>query len=193
MNYNFSKSQFGSSAWRIFLSLAFVSVLSAGALAQDKGGPPARGSEKFEAWLTKEVRHELVLLPYYSVFDNLEYRINGSEVTLSGQVVKPTLKDDAGNVVKRIEGVTKVVNNIEVLPLSNNDDRIRRAVFHAIYGDPMMERYALGSEQAIHIIVKNGNVTLEGIVDNDADKNVANIRANAVPGVFSVTNHLRVG
>jgi len=192
MTIKLSGSRFSYSAWRIFLALSLAPLVLASALAQDKGGPPARGSEKFQAWLTKEVRHELILLPYYSVFDNLEFRINGSEVILSGQVVRPTLKDDAAGVVKQIEGVTKVTNNIEVLPLSPNDDRIRRAVFHAIYGDPMMERYALGAEQAIHIIVKNGNVTLEGVVANDADKNVANIRANAVPGVFGVTNHLRV-
>jgi hyperosmotically inducible protein len=143
-------------------------------------------------WLADEVRHQLVLLPFYSVFDNLEYKIDGTEVTLLGQVTQPTVKIDAENAVKRIEGVTKVINNIEVLPLSPMDDQIRRAEFRAIYSDPALRRYSFGPVPPIHIIVKNGHVTLEGVVDNQGDKNLVAIRANSIPGVFSVTNNLRV-
>jgi hyperosmotically inducible protein len=143
--------------------------------------------------LMKEVRHELVMLPYYNVFDNLSYSIDGGTVTLFGQVTQPTLKSSAENVVKHLEGVQQVVNNIEVLPLSPNDDRIRRAVYQKIYTYPSLStRYGFQSVPSIHIIVKNGNVSLEGVVDNAADKNVAGIQANGVPGVFSVTNNLRV-
>jgi hyperosmotically inducible periplasmic protein len=143
--------------------------------------------------LVKEVRHELVMLPYYGVFDNLAYRVDGGTVTLLGQVTRPTLKSDAENVVKRIEGVDKVVNQIEVLPLSPNDDRLRRAVYQKIYSFPTLStRYGFQAVPPIHIIVRNGNVILEGVVDSDTDKNVAGIQANGVPGVFSVTNNLRV-
>jgi len=142
--------------------------------------------------LVKEVRHELVMLPYYNVFDNLAFKVDGSTVTLMGQVTRPTLKSDAGRVVKSIEGVDKVVNNIEVLPLSPNDDRIRMAVYRAIYGHASLQRYGLQAVPPIHILVNNGNVTLEGVVANEADKNIANLQANGVPGVFSVKNNLRV-
>jgi hyperosmotically inducible protein len=142
--------------------------------------------------LVKEVRHELVMLPYYSVFDNLAYRVDGSKVTLFGQVVRPTLKSDAENVVKRIEGVTSVNNQIEVLPVSPNDDQLRRALFRAIYSQAPLQRYAQGAVPPIHIIVKNGNVTLEGAVATEGDKNIAGIAANGVPGVFKVTNNLQV-
>jgi hyperosmotically inducible protein len=142
--------------------------------------------------LMKEVRHELVMLPYYSVFDNLAYRVDGSRVTLFGQVVRPTLKSDAENVVKRVEGVTAVDNQIEVLPVSPNDDSIRRAVYRAIFSKPELDRYAMGAIPSIHIIVRNGNVTLVGVVSTEMDKNVANITANGVSGVFKVTNELQV-
>lgn len=143
--------------------------------------------------LVKEVRHELVMLPYYNVFDNLTYSVDGGTITLAGQVTNPVLKSSAENVVKHIEGVQQVVNKIEVLPLSPNDDRIRRAVYQKIYGYPSLStRYGFQALPSIHIIVKNGNVTLEGVVDNASDKNIAGIQANGVPGVFSVTNNLRV-
>jgi hyperosmotically inducible periplasmic protein len=143
--------------------------------------------------LIKEVHHELVMLPYYGVFDNLAFKVEGSTVTLLGQVTRPTLKSDAGNVVKNIEGVEKVNNNIEVLPLSPNDDRIRMAEYRAIYGRPGLDQYALRAVPTIHIIVKNGHVTLVGAVMNQGDKDRAGIIANSVPGVFSVTNDLVVG
>ncbi len=142
--------------------------------------------------LVKEVRHELVMLPYYNVFDNLAFKVDGSTVTLMGQVTRPTLKSDAERVVKSIEGVDKVVNKIEVLPLSPNDERIRMAVYRAIYGNTSLQRYGLQAVPPIHIIVNNGNATLEGVVATEGDKNIANLQANGVPGVFSVKNNLRV-
>ena len=143
--------------------------------------------------VTREVRHELITLPYYGVFDNLAFTVNGGNVTLLGQVTRPTLKSDAENVVKRIDGVTHVDNKIEVLPLSDMDWQTRRAEFRAIYSDPSFTKYAYQAIPPIHIIVDNGHVTLVGVVDSDADKNLAGIRANQVPGVFSVTNNLLVG
>jgi hyperosmotically inducible protein len=143
--------------------------------------------------LTKEVRHELVMLPYYGVFDNLAYRVDGAKVTLFGQVVRPTLKSDAENVVKKIEGVERVDNEIEVLPLSPNDDRIRRDAYRQIYSKAPLQRYQMGAVPPIHIIVKNGNITLVGVVDNEGDKNLAGIAAKGVPGAFGVTNDLVVG
>lgn len=143
--------------------------------------------------LIREVRHELVMLPYYNVFDNLSFRVNGGTVTLMGQVTRPTLKSDAGNVVKQIEGVTQVDNQIEVLPLSPNDDQIRRAVYRAVYGNSALStRYGFQAVPSIHIIVKNGNVTLDGVVANSGDKTIADIQAKGVPGVFSVTDNLIV-
>jgi hyperosmotically inducible protein len=138
------------------------------------------------------VRHELVMLPYYSVFDNLSYKVEGDKVVLMGQVVRPTLKSDAEAVVKSIEGINKVENQIEVLPLSPMDDQVRRSVYRAIYGDAGLFRYGVASVPSIHIIVKNGNVTLEGVADNESDKNLAGLRANGVPNVFSVKNNLAV-
>jgi hyperosmotically inducible periplasmic protein len=142
--------------------------------------------------MIKEIRHQLVLLPYYSVFDNLSFRVEGSKVILLGQVVRPTLKSDAGAAVKGVEGISSVQNDIEVLPNSPMDNQLRRAVYRAVYSEPGLSRYALSAVPSIHIIVKNGNVTLEGVADNDADKNLAGLRANGVPNVFSVTNNLVV-
>jgi hyperosmotically inducible protein len=150
------------------------------------------GGDQEPSRISKAVRHELVTLPYLDVFDNLEYRVDGRSVTLSGQVTRPTLKSDAGRVVKRIEGVDTVNNRIEVLPLSAHDDRLRRSLYRAIYGYPPLQRYALPVLKPIRIIVKNGHVTLAGVVANATDKNIANIRANGVHGVFSVTNNLQV-
>ncbi len=178
---------------RIFFAAIFLLALVRPALAApQKKDPPQRGSASYNAWLTREVRHQLLLVPWYSVFDNLEYSVNGYTVTLKGQVVRPSLKSDAVAAVKGIEGVETVEDQIEVLPPSPMDDQVRIAEFHAIYGAPQLERYAEGSVQAIHIIVKNGHVTLEGVVANESDKTVANIRANTVANVFSVTNNLQV-
>lgn len=170
-----------------FLALAAATALARPAQASDKN------AQKHDlSWTEREVRHQLVLLPYYSVFDNLEFKVEGSKVILIGQVVRPSLKSDAENAVKKVEGVETVVNNIEVLPLSPSDDQIRRAVFRAIYSAAPLERYSLQAVPPIHIIVKNGHVTLEGVVASEVDKDLANIKANGVPGVFSVTNNIRV-
>jgi hyperosmotically inducible protein len=150
-------------------------------------------SQKSLDRIYKEVRHELVMLPYYGVFDNLAYKVDlDGTVTLMGQVANPVLKSDAENAVKRIEGVDKVVNNIEVLPTSFNDDRIRRAAYRAIYGNQVLNQYQLRAVPPIHIIVKNGNITLEGVVSRAMDKQIAGMQANSVHGAFSVTNNLVV-
>lgn len=146
-----------------------------------------------ESRIAQEVRHQLVMLPYYTIFDDLAFRVNGGDVTLLGVVTNPVLKSSAGNVVKSVEGVTNVDNQIKVLPVSPMDWQIRRAEFRAIYGDPQIgDRYGHQALPSIHIIVDNGHVTLEGVVANQADKNLINIRANGVPNVFSVTNNLIV-
>jgi len=171
---------------KTLIAALMTSALALTVVAADSNKPKAY--DRF----VKEIRHELVMLPYYGVFDNLAYSVNGYNVTLMGQVTRPTLKSDAERVVKDIEGVQSVTNNIEVLPLSPNDDRIRMAVYRSIYGQAALNRYAMNAVPPIHIIVKNGNVALEGVVANEGDKNLANIQANQVPGVFSVTNNLRV-
>ena len=143
--------------------------------------------------LEKKVRHELLMMPYFSVFDNLSFRVDNGVVTLMGEVTRPTLRSDAQRLIERTEGVKTVVNTIEVLPLSPFDDRIRLATYRAIYGYGPLQRYGLGTQPSIRIIVKNGNVSLEGIVNNAMDRNLANIRANQVPGVSSVSNDLQIG
>src|SRR4051794_2258840 len=158
--------------------------------AANRAGQPGGGRSQDR--ITREVRHELVMLPYYGVFDNLAYRVDGNTVTLLGQVTRPTLKSDAEHVVKDIEGVERVNNQIEVLPLSPMDARIRMATYRSFFGPPGLDRYAMQAVPPIHIIVNNGKVTLEGVVATEADKNMANVKANGVSGVFSVTNNLRV-
>jgi hyperosmotically inducible protein len=178
---------------RRFLCTALLIVpVSLGFVSHAAAAPQKQTEPKAEQNLIKEVRHQLVLLPYYSVFDNLSFQVQGSKIVLMGQVVRPTLKSDAEAAVKSVEGVTSVENNIEVLPVSSMDDQIRRAVFRAIYSEPALSRYALSAVPSIHIIVKNGNVTLEGVADNETDKNLAGLRANGVPNVFSVKNNLVV-
>jgi hyperosmotically inducible periplasmic protein len=161
-----------------------IAVLTAG-MAFSEGDPST-------VKVTQEVRHELLMLPYLDVFDNLAYRVDGNSVTLFGQVTKPVLKADAERAVKSIEGVARVDNQIEVLPLSPNDDRLRRSLYQAIYMSSSLRRYEMPVIKPIRIIVKNGHLTLEGVVASEADKNIVNIRANGVHGVFSVTNNLRV-
>jgi hyperosmotically inducible periplasmic protein len=158
--------------------LATENVLQPSAVAEDR--------------ISREVRHELVTLPYYGVFDNLAYRVDVSTVTLLGQVTRAALKDDAGKVVRNIAGVQRVNNQIQVLPPSAMDDQIRMTEYRAIYGLPGLDRYALQNIPPIHIIVDNGRVTLEGVVASQGDKDTAGIQARGVAGVFSVTNNLRV-
>jgi hyperosmotically inducible protein len=145
--------------------------------------------------LTDQVHHQLVMLPWYGVFDNLEYQVNGTEVILTGQMTSEhaITKDDAERAVKSIPGVTSVVNNIEVLPPSPFDNQIRRAEYRTVFSYADLGRYTMGAIPQVHIIVKGGHVSLEGIVMNQMDKNMAGIVANTVPGVFSVENNLRIG
>jgi hyperosmotically inducible periplasmic protein len=162
------------------LALAALTVPMFGKTIDPKGNLP------------DAVRHQLVMLPYYSVFDDLQFSVDNGVVTLAGDVTRPVLKSDAANVVKNIAGVTSVVNNIKVLPLSSFDNRIRVATYRSVFGYAGLYRYAMGANPSIHIIVDNGHVTLKGVVSNQGDKNIAYIRANGVPGVFSVTNDLVV-
>lgn len=167
------------------LALAVSLIGFPGLLSASTGGSrPAN--------LSAAVRHQLLMLPYFTVFDDLAFEVNGSDVTLLGEVRNPVLKPDAQRVVARIPGVTAVTNRIAVLPVSPMDDHIRLATARAIYGYGPLERYRLGVQKAIRIIVANGHVTLTGVVANEMDRNLAYIRANEVPGVFSVTNDLRV-
>lgn len=168
----------------IFLSAALVAVHTGFA-----AGPAGEAAGKR---LEREVRRELVTLPFYSLFDHLAFRVEGDMVTLIGKASRPTLKSDAENVVKRIEGVETVVNRIEVLPPSPNDDRLRLALYRAIYGHSALQTLALRALPPIHIIVSNGDVTLEGVVASEMQKNIAAIQANGVEGVFSVKDNLRV-
>lgn len=171
---------------RLPIVLASLFALVTLGAAQDQ--PSAKSQER----IIKEVRHELLMLPYFGVFDYIAYKVDGSTVTLLGSVVRPVTKSDAQNSIKRIEGVEKVDNQIDVLPPSSMDDRLRQRLFRAIYQYPALQRYELGVQKPIRIIVKNAHVTLEGVVDTEADKNLVGIRANGVSGIFSVTNNLQV-
>ncbi len=174
---------------------AGVLLLSPGfAQKQDKNhNDPFVAGGTNEDKVVKQVRHELLSLPYYGVFDDLGFTVAGGTVTLMGEVTRPTLQSDAEHAVKKVEGVTQVVNKIEVLPLSPMDDQIRIAEYRSIYGDPALAtRYGYRALPPIHIIVKNGHVRLEGVVANKGDKDIVNARANTVPNVFSVDNALQV-
>lgn len=185
-----------------FITLALIiagaAVSGNGATIAGSSRTPLAKQESSQArtqvLLIKEIRHELVMLPYYSLFDWLQFEVQpDGAVILTGEVTRPNLKSDAENVVKKIEGVEKVVNQIEVLPLSPNDDRIRRAVYRAVFNfNSPLFHYATVAVPSIHIIVKNGNVTLKGVVASQADSNLANTKANGVSGVFSVKNELSV-
>jgi hyperosmotically inducible protein len=175
----------------LLVTTLFSGMLWAQSKDQDQqraklGGAP--GTER----IIREARHELLLLPYYTLFDWLAFKVDGNTVTLLGQVTNGSLKKDAENAVKKVEGVERVQNEIELLPASPFDDRIRRAEYRTIYGFAGLYRYAIGSSPSIHIIVKNGHVTLRGVVDSEADKNEAGIQARTVPGVFDVNNELEV-
>lgn len=191
---------------RPFVSLAFLSSFALATLvpgsmwargapawpAQNEDASQAQRKAETEVALVKEVRHVLVMQPFYTVFDNLEFKVDGEQVTLMGQVVRPVLKSDAEAAVKGIEGVTSVKNEIKVLPPAPIDRRIRLREFRAIYSSPGFEKYAIQAVPPIHIIVDMGHVTLVGVVDSQSDKTVALLRAKQVPGVFSVTDKLRI-
>jgi hyperosmotically inducible periplasmic protein len=163
--------------WLILTALAATAAMAA---------PPTLSP------IENHVRHELVMLPYLNIFDDISFRVDGNTVTLFGEVTKPVMKSDAENAVKHVEGIARVENQIEVLPLSGFDDGIRLRTARAIYGYPALQRYGAGTHPSIHIIVKNGNVTLVGFVSTDMDKQLAFVRANGVPGVFAVNNQLQI-
>lgn len=173
----------------VTLCLFALAAAQSGYAAQRKKTFSPRAQER----IIREVRHNLLMLPNYGgAFDHIAFRLDGYDVTLLGQVIHATLKDDAERAVKHIEGVERIQNRIEILPPSPGDDRLRLALFRAIYGYGPLQHYGVGSNRPIHILVSGGHVTLEGIVSNQADKNMAGIRANGVPGAFSVTNNLQV-
>ena len=165
-------------------ALVIGAVTAGGALAVTTSTPS-------QGRIARQVRHELVTLPYYGVFDNLAYKVDGNSVTLYGQVVHPTTRTDAQARVSRIAGVSRVVNNIEVLPLSSLDNSIRARTYRAIARTAGLNRYLMGSNPSLHIVVGRGQVTLEGVVSNNADRQLAYMAANQVSGVFSVKNNLR--
>jgi len=182
----------------LLVSALCIGMLGVGAAQEPAGGNSSGGAQnvtgpqRMQDRISREVYHELVMLPQLTIFDNIQYKVDGNKVTLMGQVRDAILKDSAEKTVKHIEGVDSVNNQIEILPASGNDDRIRREVARSLFNDERLFRYSMGSVPPIHIIVKGGHVTLEGVVNSEADKNEASIRANSVPGVFSVENHLQV-
>jgi len=178
--------------WVLITALALGTASIATALPAEPDHTSRLSVAPSQDRIVRDVRHKLLMLPQLSVFDNLSYRIDGSTVTLLGEVRNPVLKDEAQAAVKHIEGVEQVNNNIEILPVSFNDDRIRRQMARELFRDPRLFEYSVQSVPPIHIIVKNGHVTLEGVVRDQGDKDVAGIRANSVPGVFSVENDLQV-
>ena len=178
-------------AW-LFLTSICVGLAVTGFAQSGGTAPVSTGQQRMQDRISREVYHELVMLSQLTIFDNLQYKVEGSKVALMGQVNNAILRDSAEKVVRRIEGVENVENKIEVLPPSPNDDRIRRQVARALFNDDRLFRYSMGSVPPIHIIVKNGHVTLEGVVDSQTDKDAAFLKANGVPGVFSVENHLQV-
>lgn len=184
-----TKTRYGVARTALLVLLAFFFTTAAPAQVDLGKRDPGAMRDR----LARQVRYELAMLADHSVFDNLAFRIEGIDgVVLTGQVVRPNLKRDAENAVRSIEAVGRVENKIEVLPLLPSDDAIRRAAFRAIYTQEGLDRYAVRAVQSIHIIVKNGHITLEGVTANRMDKDLAGIAARGVPGAFSVTNNLRV-
>jgi hyperosmotically inducible periplasmic protein len=171
--------------------MALAGVVALSAAAAFAAPNEQRGAADTQR-VAKSVRKALVTLPYTGVFDNLAYQIDGDTVTLHGQVVRPSTRSDAERRVRKIEGVARVVNQIEVLPLSSHDDSIRRAAYRRVFGTGGLYRYAMGANPSLRLVVNRGHLTLEGVVANEFDRNLAYIAARQVPGAFSVTNNLRV-
>lgn len=185
------KTSFAAIAAALLIALVPQALIArTGASLTNSASPSSKGPA--ETQLAKQVRSKLVRLPYYGVFDNLAYSIDGSRVTLHGQVVRASTRNDAERSVARIEGVTQVVNNIQLLPLSSFDDRIRVTTYRAVQRSGGLFRYFMGANPSLHIVVNRGHVTLEGVVSNKMDKQLAYMAASGVPGVFSVTNNLQV-
>lgn len=174
-----------------FVAFAIFCALAASAVSVGANPLAESGQALDRQQVMKRVRKELVTLPYYGVFDNLAYEVEGSTVTLHGQVVRPSTRSDAARRVAKIKGVERVINNIEVLPLSSFDDRIRLEAYRSIFNTGGLHRYAMGTNPSIHIVVNRGHLTLEGVVGSRMDKQLAEFAARDVFGVFSVTNNLR--
>jgi len=177
--------------------LTLAAFLSASPLiglsAQSTPAPkPTQSDDRYPSPLSREIHHQILVLPFYSVFDSINFTVEGGKVTLTGQVVRRTLKEHAEAAVKSIEGVTVVVNQIEVLPVSPSDDDLRNAIYRVVYEDPTLARYAIQNIPPVHIIVKNGNVALEGSVESASEKTLAATRASSVANVRSVKNNLIV-
>jgi hyperosmotically inducible periplasmic protein len=169
----------------VLLACGFISMLAA-------SGTQPGGGQRQQDRVTREVYHELVMLPQLTIFDNISFKVNGGKVTLLGQVRNAVLKDEAQGAIKKVEGVESVDNQIEILPPSSEDDRIRLQVARALFNDDGLFRYSMGSVPSIHIIVRMGHVTLEGAVNNQTDKDRAGLKANGVPGIFEVKNNLQI-
>jgi hyperosmotically inducible periplasmic protein len=174
------------------LAPSLLCALAVVGMATLTGSRAMAAPQQDDGYIQREVLHELRMLPNYSVFDDVKFAVQGGEVALSGEVVNSALKDEAAAAAKGVKGVTNVKNDIKILPLSGGDQEIRRALYRSIYGEAQLSKYAWQSVQSIHIIVENGHVKLEGVVDNESDKNIAYLRARAVPGTFSVDNNLQV-
>jgi hyperosmotically inducible protein len=179
--------------------LGLVLALATGAAAQkrkepkmERNVPPSASAERARFAVARQVRHELLMMPYYGVFDWIQYDVQpDGTVVLDGKVTRPTIKSRAESVTEDVEGVTRVENRIQVLPPSGIDDQLRLRLYREIYSGPLF-KYQVGSLKAIHILVDHGHVTLEGLVNSSGDRTIANVRANSVPGIFSVTNNLQV-
>lgn len=179
----------------IAILLLLPSLLSASCSARAQAptsSKPSKADDAYSINLSREIHHQLLVLPFYSVFDSISFTLEGGKVTLTGQVVRRALKEHAEAAVRSIEGITVVVNQIQVLPASGPDDDLRDAIYRSIYEDPTLARYAVQNIPPIHIIVENGDVVLEGSVDSPADKKLAAAKANAVSNVRSVKNDLIV-
>jgi hyperosmotically inducible protein len=184
----FRKDIWGTAAMVFFITIAGITAVSA------KGGMNPAGKQATSLSLEDQVRHELVMLPYLGVFDNVAFTIKDSNtVILDGYVVRAMLKAEAESAVRQVPGVAKVVNNVEVLPLSRFDAALRERTYRAIFSSSGFEKYAIQVDPPIHIIVKNGNITLEGMVGNQLDKALADQAARSVSGAFSVKDNLVIG
>ena len=192
---DFGISRFKTAQWIIPLLLAFFAGTLGSSAAFAKSAPAAvyhPGQAHYEAWLNKKVYGRLVTIPWFGVFDNLAYKIQGTKVTLSGQVVFPLTRSTVKDSVKGLTGVTKIVNDVKQLSFDPFDNQIRRAEYRAIFGSEPLFRYSLGVDPNIHIIVNHSRVTLVGVVASKADRELAGMRARLVPNVFAVKNDLTV-
>jgi hyperosmotically inducible periplasmic protein len=174
--------------------ILFFLLVSVGISPASTGntGDPTKNNKPVKN-LTEKVRHELIMLSDFGVFDNLGFTItDANSVILTGQVVRPLLKADAETAVSRINGVSTVVNKIEVLPLSRTDDAIRERAYRAVYLRPDFEKYAIQATPPIRIIVKNGTITLQGVVNDSIDRTKAELAAKTIPGIFKVSDELRI-